>query len=114
MMSKVILVLAPLLLLASPLALAAPPYNCSIAAEPAEIAICDSAELGLYDRSMNRLYVDKRVALKAAGKLNDWEALRLDQRAFLKTRNACGYEIPCLTELYKKRNELLAKPASSP
>jgi uncharacterized protein len=89
---------------------AAPPFNCSIAAEPAEIAICDSAELGLYDRSMNKLYVDKRVALKAAGRLDEWEQLRLEQRAFLKTRNACGYEVPCLTELYKKRNDELGKP----
>lgn len=114
MMLKLYGVAAALLLVCSHSAMSAPPFNCSIAAEPAEIAICDSAELGLYDRSMNRLYVDKRVALKAAGKLDDWEALRLDQRAFLKTRNACGYEVPCLTELYKKRNDLLAKPASSP
>jgi uncharacterized protein len=59
---------------------------------------------------MNRLYIDKRKALKTAGKLDEAEQLRLDQRAFLQVRNACGYEIPCLTGLYKKRNELLAKP----
>ena len=105
---------AALLILAAQPAVAAPPFNCSVAAEPAEIAVCDSAELGLYDRSMNRLYVDKRVALKAAGKLDEWEALRLDQRAFLKIRNACGYEVACLTELYKKRNDALAKPAPGP
>ena len=110
MAMKVFGLAAVMLLSASHFAVSAPPFNCSVAAEPAEIAICDSAELGLYDRSMNRLYVDKRVALKAAGKLDDWEALRLDQRAFLKTRNECGYETACLTGLYKKRNELLAKP----
>jgi uncharacterized protein len=95
-------------------AVAAPPFNCSIAAEPAEIAICDSAELGLYDRSMNRLYNDRRAALKAAGKLDEFDVLRTEQRAFLVTRNACGYEVACLTELYKKRNELLAKSTSGP
>ncbi len=89
---------------------AAPPFNCSIAAEPAEIAICDSADLSLLDREMNRLYIDKRKALKAEGKLDVAEALRLDQRAFLKIRNECGYEMTCLTGLYKKRNELLGKP----
>ncbi len=114
MTMKAIGLAVALLLIASRSAVSAPPFNCSVAAEPAEIAICDSAELGLYDRSMNRLYVDKRVGLKAAGKLDEWEALRLDQRAFLKVRNACGYEVPCLTELYKKRNDLLAKPSSSP
>jgi uncharacterized protein len=98
------------MLLASQSVLAAPPFNCSIAAEPAEIALCDSAELGLMDREMNRLYIDKRKALKAAGKLEAADQLRLDQRAFLKTRNECGYETACLTGLYKKRNELLAKP----
>ena len=97
-------------LLVAQSAQAAPPFNCSIAAEPAEIALCDSAELGLMDREMNRLYIDKRKALMAAGKLADAEQLRLDQRAFLKTRNECGYETACLTGLYKKRNELLAKP----
>ena len=89
---------------------AAPPFNCSLAALPAEIAICDSAELALLDREMNRLYIDKRKALKAANKLDDWEALRLDQHKFLKSRNECGYEVPCLTEQYKKRNDLLKAP----
>ena len=114
MSSKAVSALALVLTLTALPAFAAPPFNCSVAAEPAEIAICDSAELGLYDRSMNRLYVDKRVALKAAGKLDDWEKLRLDQHVFLKTRNACGYAVACLTELYKKRNEELAKPTAAP
>jgi uncharacterized protein len=102
------------LVLAAQSATAAPPFNCSIAVEPAEIAICDSAELGLYDRSMNRLYIDKRIALKASGKLDEWEKLRLDQHVFLKLRNACGYEVACLTEAYKKRNDELGKPAAAP
>ena len=91
-------------------AIAAPPFNCSIAAEPAEIAICDSAELGLLDREMNRLYIDKRQALKASGKAALAETLRLEQRAFLKTRDACGYDTACLMGLYKKRNDLLGQP----
>jgi len=95
-------------------ALAVPPFNCSVVVEPAEIAICDSADLGLLDRSMNRLYGDRRMALKAAGRLDEWEQLRLDQHAFLKIRNACGYDVPCLIELYNKRNDLLAKPAAAP
>jgi uncharacterized protein len=89
---------------------AAPPFNCSTAQEPAEIAVCDSAELGVLDREMNRLYFVKRDGLKAAGKLVEADELRNDQRGFLKSRNACGYDVSCLTGLYKKRNELLAKP----
>ena len=107
---KSLLFAAVLLVAGQSPVVAAPPFNCSIALEPAEIAICDSADLSLLDREMNRLYIDKRKALKAEGKLDAAEALRLDQRAFLKIRNECGYEMPCLTERYKRRNELLAKP----
>lgn len=91
-------------------ATAAPPFNCSNAQEPAEIALCDSPELGLLDREMNRLYFDKRDGWKAAGKLAEADALRAEQRVFLKTRNACNYETACLTALYKKRLEELKKP----
>ena len=89
---------------------AAPPFNCSNAQEPAEIALCDSPELGLMDREMNRLYFDKRDGWKAAGKLAEADALRTEQRAFLKARNACNYETACLTAIYKKRLEDLKKP----
>ena len=96
------------LLIASP-ALAAPPFDCSKATELAEIAVCDSADLALIDREMNRIYFDKRDALKAAGKLDDVDKLRTEQRAFLKTRNDCGYDTACLTALYKKRVSDLAQ-----
>jgi len=88
---------------------AAPPFNCSVAQEQAEIALCDSADLGLLDREMNRLYFDKRDGLKAAGKLPEADALRLEQRAFLKTRNDCGYDTACITTLYKARLKALGQ-----
>ena len=88
---------------------AAPPFNCSIAQEQAEIAVCDSADLGLLDREMNRLYFDKRDGLKVAGKLPEADALRLEQRAFLKTRNDCGYDTACITALYKSRLKALGQ-----
>ena len=91
-------------------AIAAPPFNCSIAQEQSEIAVCDSPDLGLLDREMNRLYFDKRDALKAAGKTTDVDALRTEQRAFLKSRNDCGYDTACITALYKQRNDQLSKP----
>jgi uncharacterized protein len=90
-------------------AFAAPPFNCSAAQEQAEIALCDSADLGLLDREMNRLYFDKRDGLKAAGKMPEWDALRLEQRAFLKTRNDCGYDTACITALYKARLKALGQ-----
>lgn len=99
---------ASVMLTGSPSA-AAPPFNCSIAQEQAEIAVCDSADLGLLDREMNRLYFDKRDTLKAAGKLPEADALRTEQRAFLKTRNDCGYEMACLTALYKNRLKALGQ-----
>lgn len=91
-------------------ALAAPPFDCSVAKEQAEIALCDSPDLGLLDREMNRLYFDKRDAMKAAGKMPEADQLRFEQRNFLKTRNDCGYATACLTSLYKKRVEDLKKP----
>lgn len=97
-------------LLPAAAASAAPPFDCSNAQEPAEIALCDSPELGLLDREMNRLYFDKRDGWKAAGKLAEADALRTEQRAFLKARNACNYETACLTAIYKKRLEDLKKP----
>jgi len=91
------------------LAHAAPPFNCSAAQEQAEIAVCDSADLGLLDREMNRLYFSKRDGLKAAGKQQDVDALRTEQRAFLKTRNECSYDTACLTALYKARLKALGQ-----
>ena len=90
--------------------LAAPPFNCSIATEAAEIAVCDSEALGVLDREMNRLYQVKRAGLKTEGKAEAADALRLEQRAFLKTRDACSYDVACLTNLFKQRNQLLGKP----
>ena len=90
-------------MLSSGVAQAAPPFDCSKATEQAEIAVCDSAELALIDREMNRMYFDKRDALKASGNSDDADKLRMEQRAFLKTRNDCGYDTVCLTSLYKKR-----------
>jgi len=87
--------------------LAAPPFNCSKATEQAEIAVCDSADLALIDREMNRLYFTRRDALKASGKQDELDALRSEQRAFLKSRNDCGYDTACLTALYKKRLDVL-------
>lgn len=88
---------------------AAPPFNCSVAQEQAEVALCDSADLGLLDREMNRLYFDKRDGLKAAGKLPEADSLRMEQRAFLKTRNDCGYDTVCITALYKTRLKALGQ-----
>ena len=90
-------------MMAAAQAQAAPPFDCSKATEQAEIAVCDSADLALIDREMNRIYFDRRDALKAAGKLDAVDKLRTEQRAFLKTRNDCGYDTSCLTALYKKR-----------
>ena len=88
---------------------AAPPFDCSKATEQAEIAVCDSPDLALIDREMNRVYFDKRDALKAAGKLDEVDKLRTEQRAFLKARNDCGYDTMCLTAMYKKRVQALGQ-----
>ena len=99
-------------LIAVPLAsdaIAAPPFNCSIAKEQAEIAVCDSADLGLLDREMSQLYYDKRDALRAAGKLAEVDQFRSVQLEFLKRRNDCGYDTACITAAYKERLKALGE-----
>lgn len=95
-------------------ALAASPFNCSLARTAAEILVCDSPELDALDRDASHAYDRQRAALLAGGKSDAVEALRAGQFGFLRARDACGFDVACLTALYKARIKALGANALSP
>ncbi len=80
----------------------APSFSCARAATPAEHAICDTPGLGWYDRQLAKSWA---VTLARVGKAGE-AALKADQKAFLKTRDACVRSddvYNCMTEAYLGR-----------
>lgn len=65
---------------------AAASFDCDKAGTPVERAICQQPPLGELDSKINDSY------LRATGSMTaqDAAALRTEQRAWLKTRNACA------------------------
>ncbi len=76
----------------------APSFNCVTDRGPDEQAICRDATLSHLDDEMDRAYGS---AINTAGSQRD--AIRDDQRAFLKQRRACGSSIDCIGSLYRSR-----------
>jgi uncharacterized protein len=79
------------------------PLDCGKAQSAAEIAICKTYSLGQAEARMATLYaVDMSlVAMGQRGDLGD------SQRQWLKTRDACGSDIECLSKAYSDRIEEL-------
>jgi uncharacterized protein YecT (DUF1311 family) len=65
---------------------AAPSFDCKRAASIAEKEICGLPELEGLDRDIAASFTQALAVLNAA----DADLLRADQRAWLKTRDACG------------------------
>lgn len=83
-----------------PLSAHAASFDCAKADKPEEIAICKSSELSQLDTEMGALwYSFNRVPMLmgASGERQD------DERAFLKTRAACGNDVVCLRKVYQAR-----------
>ena len=76
-----------------------PSFDCNTRQLPAEVAVCNSAELAQFDRDMDRLYVQR---LKAAG-LTDRVGLVASQRHWVRNRNGCGPNLACLKVQYQAR-----------
>jgi uncharacterized protein len=78
-------------------------YNCGLAALPAEVAICQNAYLSGLDEQMAAQYF--WLTNNAPG----WAArqIRSQQRAWLSSRNSCGYDAQCLTYHYESRIQQL-------
>jgi uncharacterized protein YecT (DUF1311 family) len=68
---------------------AAPSFDCKRASSIAEKEICGLSELEGLDRDIAASFTQALAALSAANA----EALRADQRAWLKTRDDCGDRI---------------------
>ncbi|MGZ3688916.1 MAG: lysozyme inhibitor LprI family protein [Bdellovibrionota bacterium] len=82
-------------------------FDCTKASAPAETAICGNAELKKLDADLNDRFTE------ATGK-SDFDArskLKLDQRAWLKERNACGKDVSCLKRSISARIAALGEPA---
>lgn len=87
---------------------ARPSFDCARASAPAELAICDSAELSRLDR---RLATNYAAALAAAdGRERD--RLVSDQRAFLRARDACDVD-SCIEEAYRRQLRAVDRVADS-
>ncbi|WP_068299412.1 lysozyme inhibitor LprI family protein [Pararhodobacter sp. CCB-MM2] len=68
-----------------------------------EQAICDSRSLNDMDVEMATMY----RFLRGLFMMGRRGAMADDQRAWLSERQACGADVPCLTEAYRSRIEAL-------
>jgi uncharacterized protein len=75
------------------------PLNCAAAKSPTERTICGNYALGQLEARMATLYewAPSFVAMGQRGDLQD------AQRAFLKTREACGANVGCIRNAYEGR-----------
>jgi uncharacterized protein YecT (DUF1311 family) len=93
-------------------AMAAPSFDCRRAASNVEKEICGIAEFGDLDRDIAATYAQALAALNPA----DADALRAEQRAWLKDRDDCGDLIhgdpPIWADVYVcLRDQLTARAA---
>ena len=77
-----------------------PSFNCAKASTKTEKAICSNSELSHADREISKLYSQLRKSL------SKWavKEFRNEQRAWLKSRNACYDDVNCLLESYEARS----------
>lgn len=80
-------------------------FACARARGATEQAICASATLAGYDRSVAAAY---RFALQRAG--DEAAAIRQEQRGWIVTRDACGADAGCLGQRMRERVEQLMQP----
>src|ERR1700683_5545600 len=79
------------------------PIDCGKASSSAERAICRSYSLGQAEARMATLFgiVTSLVAMGQRGDIGD------AQKQWLKTRDACGGDVSCLPEAYRRRIAVL-------
>lgn len=80
-------------------------FACAKARGATEQAICASATLAGYDRSVAAAY---RFALQRAS--DEAAAIRQEQRDWIAARNACGDDADCLGKSMRERIEQLMQP----
>lgn len=77
-------------------------FDCAMASTPVEQMICDSSELSALDDQIVGAYVELRDSLHEG----DQQALREEQQAWLKGRDACT-DTACVATLSRDRIEQL-------
>jgi uncharacterized protein len=79
-------------------------FNCRTAALPAERAVCTGPYLSRLDDDLAYWYGKAKLRARYFGQMS-W--LRSEQRAWLRERNACGWNRACLRSAYEERIEWL-------
>ena len=80
-------------------------FNCNLAKLPAEVAICQDEILGGEDEELAREY----FALTNAAPGWAVAEIRAEQKAWLRDRNACGYDMQCIMGTYRGRLQRLGE-----
>ena len=88
---------------APPPVMVPPSFPCYAAKLPAEITICRSPVLAHLDVQMANLYKAYRASSRGARR----RQLVLLQRAWLRQRNACGYNASCIEQRYREQIRVL-------
>lgn len=86
-------------LLAAPTGAVPQDFDCTESFLPAEMAVCADEELQALDEQLASEY----GALMS--RAPDWAAdrIRNEQRDWMRLRNACGYDPPCVAGTYRSR-----------
>lgn len=78
---------------------AKPSFDCGSAKKSSERAICDYAKLAKLDKHVMTTYL-KAVKIVAPG---DRGKIRWEHKAFMVTRDKCGYSSGCIEMRYNER-----------
>jgi uncharacterized protein len=98
-LSLISIAVAILLLLVVPLAVDAASFGCAKAKTSAEKTICADQELSKLDEELGQRYA---ASLGATAREKDKAQLRLEQKEWLKSRDACQSAL-CFAESYRQR-----------
>lgn len=87
-----------------------PSFDCSKAKSTSEVAICADAGLAKLDQELGHAYAARLSSLGP-----EVEALRIEQRKWIKTRNdACGGDVNCLSRVITERIAVLKGESQRP
>jgi len=83
-----------------------PSFNCGYAKLPAEVAICQSEDLGDLDRQMSGEYF--QLINDHGIPYHGRKEIKREQSRWLKSRNRCGNAFGCIRSKYYQRIDQLS------
>jgi uncharacterized protein len=92
------------------LAAVTPSFDCTADTKPVEQAICSDTSLSARDRKLSESYYRLADGLSSGERM----ALRDQQRDWIRRRNACGNQAPCIAQAYDQRIAQLQAMAGGP